>query len=115
MVLSIGAIKSKAGLVSEVTNTAPVANNANFLKVKGEEGGGKEKWWSIGRGRKDSKEKTKEKENKISHQCKFFFSFLLFSLAYVGVVAVEYIHNPNPPHSKSTMIFILLSARDINC
>lgn len=48
------------GALGEVTNvpavTAPQKPSA-LLKVKGEE---KDKWWSIGRGRKDSKEKTKE-------------------------------------------------------
>ena len=40
---------------------------APLLKVKNEE---KEKWWTLGRGWKDSKEKTKEnKENKMSSKC----------------------------------------------
>ncbi|RDB27260.1 hypothetical protein Hypma_004359 [Hypsizygus marmoreus] len=49
------------GALGEVTNvpavTAPKEVPA-LLKVKGEEN----KWWSIGRGRKDSKEKAKEQE-----------------------------------------------------
>lgn len=55
----------KWGALEEVTNVpsaAPKAASA-LLKVKGEE---KDKWWSIGRGRKDSKDKTKEvKENSV--------------------------------------------------
>ena len=54
----------KWGPLGEVTNvpSAPKENGkpsaGNLLKVKTEE---KEKWWSIGRGRKDSKEKAKDK------------------------------------------------------
>ncbi|KAF5376919.1 hypothetical protein D9615_007315 [Tricholomella constricta] len=52
------------GALGEVTNvpavTAPKEAPA-LLKVKGEE---KDKWWSIGRGRKDSKEKTKAPREK---------------------------------------------------
>lgn len=54
----------KWGPLGEVTNVPSVTPREApaLLKVKNEE---KEKWWSIGRGRKDSKEKTKEaKENK---------------------------------------------------
>ncbi|KAF9482957.1 hypothetical protein BDN70DRAFT_892146 [Pholiota conissans] len=54
-----------------------------LLKVKVEEG---QKWWSIGRGRKDSKEDKKDKENKISHQ------------------PIEYIHDPHP-RSKTPDLF----------
>ncbi|KAF8878425.1 hypothetical protein BD779DRAFT_1663807 [Infundibulicybe gibba] len=48
------------GALGEVTNVPSVAPKAApaLLKVKAEE---KDKWWSIGRGRKDSKEKEKEK------------------------------------------------------
>ena len=69
------------GALGEVTNVPEVANeqvskgkplaiakgkeNPALLKVKVEE---ERKWWSIGRGRKDSKEK--EKENKISANAK---------------------------------------------
>ena len=54
------------GALGEVTNVPAVpppkekeskAPVDNLLKVKGEES---QKWWSIGRGRKDSKEKSKE-------------------------------------------------------
>ncbi|KAG5633201.1 hypothetical protein DXG03_008055, partial [Asterophora parasitica] len=52
------------GALGEVTNvpavTAPKEAPA-LLKVKGEE---KDKWWSIGRGRKDSKEKTNKSRAK---------------------------------------------------
>lgn len=56
----------KWGTLGEVTNLpaapketkqAPVDNN--LLKVKGDEN---QKWWSIGRGRKDSKGKDKEQK-----------------------------------------------------
>ena len=64
------------GPLGEVTNVPASGSNSNvkaketaqlqpsgFLKVKGEE---KDKWWSIGRGRKDSKDKSAKegKENK---------------------------------------------------
>ena len=62
------------GALGEVTNVPAVPKektrereNDGLLKVKGDE---KEKWWSIGRGRKDSKEKTKE-VSKWS-KCTFF-------------------------------------------
>ncbi|KAK7047178.1 hypothetical protein VNI00_006844 [Paramarasmius palmivorus] len=62
--------KSRAGLdglrwgsggpLEEVTNIPSAPQPVtNATKVKSE---GKEKWWTIGRGRKDSKEKEKEKE-----------------------------------------------------
>ncbi|ESK93500.1 hypothetical protein Moror_1670 [Moniliophthora roreri MCA 2997] len=63
--------KSRAGLdglrwgsdgspLEEVTNIPSAAPPVtNTTKVKSE---GKEKWWTIGRGRKDSKEKEKQKE-----------------------------------------------------
>lgn len=47
------------GALGEVTNVPAVTapkEASSLLKVKGEEN----KWWSIGRGRKDSKEKAKE-------------------------------------------------------
>jgi hypothetical protein len=48
------------GPLGEVTNVAPVPPpKQSFLRPKSEE---KEKWWTIGRGRKDSKEKSKEAE-----------------------------------------------------
>jgi len=47
-----------------------------MLKVKVDEGG---KWWSIGRERKDSKEKTKGKENKISNKHQMYVNFIHFS------------------------------------
>jgi serine/arginine repetitive matrix protein 2 len=58
------------GALGEVTNVpkVPPKEPAPLLKVKNEE---KEKWWTLGRGRKDSKEKTKEnKENKMSSKRK---------------------------------------------
>ena len=69
----------KWGALGEVTNVPTVSTlkepqPAALLKVKGDD---TQKWWSIGRGRKDSKEKTKEgKENgdktKSRGKCKFF-------------------------------------------
>ena len=55
------------GALGEVTNVpkVPPKDAAPLLKVKNEE---KEKWWTLGRGRKDSKEKTKE--NKMSSKRK---------------------------------------------
>lgn len=73
-----------SGALSEVTNVPAVTPKEapTLLKVKAEE---KEKWWSIGRGRKDSKEKTKEvkeaKEaprDKSKSRAKCEFSMLLF-------------------------------------
>ena len=58
------------GALDEVTNVpkVPPKEPAPLSKVKNEE---KEKWWTLGRGRKDSKEKTKEnKENKMSSKRK---------------------------------------------
>ena len=52
------------GALGETTNVpkVPPKKEAALLpKAKNDE---KEKWWTIGRGRKDSKEKAKEKENK---------------------------------------------------
>ncbi|KAF8814601.1 hypothetical protein BYT27DRAFT_7249906 [Phlegmacium glaucopus] len=69
------------GALGEVTNVpkVPPKETAPLLKVKNEE---KEKWWTLGRGRKDSKEKTKEnKEKKLSSK------------------PVEYIYEP--PRSKT--------------
>ena len=61
--------KSRAGLdglewgaLGEVANVPKEKEKKDgLLKVKGDEN--KDKWWTIGRGRKDSKEKTKDKEN----------------------------------------------------
>jgi len=53
------------GGLGEVTNVpkVPPKDTAPLPKVKTEE---KEKWWTLGRGRKDSKEKKENKENKMS-------------------------------------------------
>jgi serine/arginine repetitive matrix protein 2 len=51
----------KWGSLAEVTNSAPSRASTRGVKLKNED---KEKWWSIGRGRKDSKDmKIIEKEN----------------------------------------------------
>ena len=58
------------GALGEVTNVPKVSPKeaAPLSKVKNEE---IEKWWTLGRGRKDSKEKTKEnKNNKMSSKRK---------------------------------------------
>ena len=88
------------GPLTETTNVPKVAEgNAarpvpkETLKVKIDE---ERKWWSIGRGRKDSKEKEKEKEktkgkeNKIStivkRMCLFFISvFVSFDILVILV------------------------------
>ncbi|KAK0244974.1 hypothetical protein EDD85DRAFT_1348 [Armillaria nabsnona] len=49
------------GPMAEVTNV-PSAKTRTKEKEKEKEEGAKEKWWAIGRGRKDSKEKDKGKE-----------------------------------------------------
>ena len=80
------------GVLGEATNvpkstqiepSQPVTKeNSARLKVKVDE---ERKWWSIGRGRKDSKEKTRGKENKISTNNKCMsisFSFLQFELKH---------------------------------
>lgn len=61
----VGLDGMKWGPLGEVTNVPSVpkepkpAADDRLLKVKGDDS---QKWWSIGRGRKDSKEKPKEKE-----------------------------------------------------
>jgi len=51
----------KWGTLAEVTNSAPSKDPTKGVRLKNED---KEKWWSIGRGRKDSKDmKMVEKEN----------------------------------------------------
>jgi hypothetical protein len=55
------------GTLGEVTNVPLVTPKEPMLKVKMEE---KDKWWSIGRGRKDSKEKVKELEEKEAKEAK---------------------------------------------
>ncbi|KAF8867965.1 hypothetical protein CPB84DRAFT_1810241 [Gymnopilus junonius] len=76
-----GASGSNSGALQEVQMNAnlPKAKDG-LLKPKTEEKEtAKEKWWTLGRGRKDSKEdKKKDKENKISHK------------------PIEYIHDPQP-------------------
>jgi len=51
----------KWGTLADVTNSAPSKDSTQTVRLKTED---KEKWWSIGRGRKDSKDiKMVEKEN----------------------------------------------------
>jgi serine/arginine repetitive matrix protein 2 len=72
----------KWGTLAEVTNSAPSKDSTRGAKLKNEE---KEKWWSIGRGRKDSKDmKIIEKENLRTdrmfphHYCKLRLFMLHF-------------------------------------
>ncbi|KAF9258752.1 hypothetical protein L218DRAFT_711641 [Marasmius fiardii PR-910] len=74
------------GALEEVTNIPSVTQptTTTTLKVKNE---GKEKWWTIGRGRKDSKEKEKEKEKEREKE---------------KAKAVEKpVSRPEPPRSKT--------------
>ncbi|KIK67170.1 hypothetical protein GYMLUDRAFT_69362 [Collybiopsis luxurians FD-317 M1] len=55
---------SGGGALEEVTNVPPVSQPVTAItKVKAEE---KDKWWTLGRGRKDSKEKEKQKAREKS-------------------------------------------------
>ena len=84
---------SWSGALGDVTNVnpdmkkaeQPAAQKPATLKVKKEE---KEKWWTIGRSRKDSKEKTKEKENNASVKVKTArkYHILLLFLAPTQVI-----------------------------
>jgi hypothetical protein len=72
----------KWGTLTEVTNSAPSKGSTRGVKLKNED---KEKWWSIGRGRKDSKDmKLIEKENLrtdrmcLHHYCKLRLFMLHF-------------------------------------
>jgi serine/arginine repetitive matrix protein 2 len=58
----------KWGTLAEVTNSAPSKDPIQAVGLKSED---KEKWWSIGRGRKDSKDmKIIEKENsRLNRMC----------------------------------------------
>lgn len=62
----------KWGTLAEVTNSAPSRNSTNAVRLKSED---KEKWWSIGRGRKDSKDmKIAEKENpRTKRRCPHYY------------------------------------------
>ncbi|KAK0475256.1 hypothetical protein IW261DRAFT_1422569 [Armillaria novae-zelandiae] len=55
------------GPMAEVTNV-PSAKTKTREKEKEKEEGAKEKWWAIGRGRKDSKEKDKAKDKSQDSQ-----------------------------------------------
>ena len=79
----------KWGALGEVTNVpaAPkeqlkVAPVDNLLKVKGDEN---QKWWSIGRGRKDSKSKDKEQKFPSRSQSACSSLFILFMIS-LGVI-----------------------------
>lgn len=58
----------KWGTLADVTNSAPSKDSTQTVRLKTED---KEKWWSIGRGRRDSKDmKTIEKENpRMNRMC----------------------------------------------
>ena len=81
--------------------------NLGLGKVDEKEGKEKERWWSIGRGRKDSKdekEKKKGKENfkmsaSLKRMCSFSLVFRLVADDGFSVAAVEYIHEAQPARS----------------
>jgi serine/arginine repetitive matrix protein 2 len=58
----------KWGTLADVTNSAPSKDSTQTVRLKNED---KEKWWSIGRGRKDSKDmKIIEKANpRMNRMC----------------------------------------------
>lgn len=72
----------KWGTLAELTNSAPSKDSIRGARLKNED---KDKWWSIGRGRKDSKDmKIIEKENLrtnrmyLHHFCKLRLFMLQF-------------------------------------
>jgi serine/arginine repetitive matrix protein 2 len=76
----------KWGTLAEVTNSAPSKDSTRGVRLKNED---KEKWWSIGRGRKDSKDmKILEKENlRMDRMCPHFYCKLrLFILDFVQLL-----------------------------
>ncbi|KAF9457373.1 hypothetical protein BDZ94DRAFT_1175700 [Collybia nuda] len=90
-----------SGALSEVTNVPAVTPKEApaLLKVKAE---GEGKWWSIGRGRKDSKEKTKEAKNedfKSRAKCKLLDVFLQ-SLLTPGTIRDPYPRSKTPEPLK---------------
>ncbi|KAJ3479115.1 hypothetical protein NLJ89_g12343 [Agrocybe chaxingu] len=70
-----------------MTNMTTKENPA-LLKVKNEEKEGSGRWWSIGRGRKDSKDKSKE--NKMSAK------------------PVEFIYNPDERSKSRPTVSLVL-------
>ena len=79
----------KWGALGEVTNVPSAAQEQpkpaptdNLLKVKGDEN---QKWWSIGRGRKDSKSKDKEQKFPSRSQSARSSLFILFMIS-LGVI-----------------------------
>ena len=71
------------GTLGKVTNIpkVPPKEVAPLLKVKNE----KEKWWTLGQGRKDSKEKTKENKKMSSkHKSTFLFSCFISVLTLIS-------------------------------
>jgi len=61
----------KWGALGEVTNTVQSKDTTHTLRSKNE---GKEKWWSIGRGRKDSKDmRVVEKDARMNGQYLYQF------------------------------------------
>ena len=65
------------GALGELTNVPkfPPKEAAPISKMKNEE---KEKWWTFGRGRKDSKEKMKESKESSKHKFSFMNSCLFW-------------------------------------
>jgi serine/arginine repetitive matrix protein 2 len=109
--------KSRAALdgmawgAKEVTNVPKAPRESKegkdgkggLLKVKTEEG---QKWWSIGRGRKDSKEEKKDKENKISHKRMWSIFYPTESELMASVLAIEYIRDPQPRSKSLSLAFL---------
>ena len=60
----------KWGTLREVTNTAPPKNPLQTVRLKNED---KEKWWSIGRGRKDPKDKRIDEKENLRVNCRCLY------------------------------------------
>lgn len=100
------------GALGEVTNVPqatqsygapapikPLEQHSTLAKIKAEE---KEKWWSIGRGRKDSKEKNKEKENSKTSKASRAKSQYFVSISVLSQPALTISHQlPNLPSLKT--------------
>lgn len=106
------------GALGEVTNIPAVTTSKEaptLLKVKGEE---KDKWWSIGRGRKDSKEKEKETKEtsksseklKTRPKCMFQYRAIFNVISLLSTAPVPTIQDPYP-RSKSVYLFSMILNR----
>lgn len=92
---------SKSGVLGQITNVPKTSTKENpaLAKIKQEEKEGSGRWWSIGRGRKDSKEKENQKLSKQDTWKRKFVAISTFSFLNC-LSAVEYIQ-PDLPRSKS--------------